>query len=366
MGHEIIMTGHGLSRSLLKNAWHRDWGCKGTHAWIQQNWFSSFLKLLLNTCILQYLPSFRKPQCTGAWNWTFRMQQGQLFDCIPHILMGFLFFLTSSPPPLRLLCLQIHYWEMDNQNETEKVKILFLPETSVRLKNLTSYTYYMVKLSAFNAAGDGPLSEPRRGRTLQSGQALRHSTSQHFTLLSLTCSRISRRHSLNGLNHNTSQVQRPNKNQVGFYSSSVTRRTFNHVLGGCWRSESCTCRESFDLRLSLVAIPASYTLPVSHLQRKKKKTIQNLFSWSGCDLISTSHRNTGSRTVVDISQSNREHMLNREHRGDKCCELIVRRVKNLWLPLLLFRNMVCLFVLIISLLFSTHQSFALSLFLVVS
>lgn len=147
--------------------------------------------------------------------------------------MGFLFFLTSSPPPLRLLCLQIHYWEMDNQNETEKVKILFLPETSVRLKNLTSYTYYMVKLSAFNAAGDGPLSEPRRGRTLQSGQALRHSTSQHFTLLSLTCSRISRRHSLNGLNHNTSQVQRPNKNQVGFYSSSVTRRTFNHVLGGC-------------------------------------------------------------------------------------------------------------------------------------
>ncbi|XP_076865315.1 protein sidekick-1 isoform X2 [Brachyhypopomus gauderio] len=62
---------------------------------------------------------------------------------------------------------KIYYWEMENQNETEKVKILFLPETSVRLKNLTSYTYYMVKLSAFNAAGDGPLSEPRRGRTLQ-------------------------------------------------------------------------------------------------------------------------------------------------------------------------------------------------------
>lgn len=97
LGHEIIMTGHGLSRSLLKNAWHRDWGCKGTHAWIQQNWFSGFLKLLLNTCILQYLPSFRKQQCTRAWNWTFRMLQGQLFDCIPHILMGFFFF---SHPPL--------------------------------------------------------------------------------------------------------------------------------------------------------------------------------------------------------------------------------------------------------------------------
>ncbi|TSK31292.1 Protein sidekick-1 [Bagarius yarrelli] len=78
-----------------------------------------------------------------------------------------------EPPPVEtqngiIQGYKIHYWETDNQNETEKVKILFLPETSVRLKNLTSYTYYMVKLSAFNAAGDGPLSEPRRGRTLQS------------------------------------------------------------------------------------------------------------------------------------------------------------------------------------------------------
>uniref|UniRef100_A0A8B9KIH4 Sidekick cell adhesion molecule 1a n=1 Tax=Astyanax mexicanus TaxID=7994 RepID=A0A8B9KIH4_ASTMX len=77
-----------------------------------------------------------------------------------------------EPPPVEtqngiIQGYKIYYWEMDNQNETEKVKILFLPETSMRLKNLTSYTYYMVKLSAFNAAGDGPLSEPRRGRTLQ-------------------------------------------------------------------------------------------------------------------------------------------------------------------------------------------------------
>ncbi|XP_073801026.1 protein sidekick-1 isoform X4 [Danio rerio] len=62
---------------------------------------------------------------------------------------------------------KILYWEMDSQNETERVKILFRPETNMRLKNLTSYTYYMVKLLAFNAAGDGPFSEPRRGRTLQ-------------------------------------------------------------------------------------------------------------------------------------------------------------------------------------------------------
>ncbi|KAK1805199.1 hypothetical protein P4O66_019553 [Electrophorus voltai] len=77
-----------------------------------------------------------------------------------------------EPPPVEtqngiIQGYKIYYWEIENQNETEKVKILFLPETSVRLKNLTSYTYYMVKLSAFNAAGDGPLSEPRKGRTLQ-------------------------------------------------------------------------------------------------------------------------------------------------------------------------------------------------------
>ncbi|XP_062868629.1 protein sidekick-1 isoform X2 [Trichomycterus rosablanca] len=77
-----------------------------------------------------------------------------------------------EPPPVEtqngiIQGYKIHYWETDSQNETEKVKILFLPETNVRLKNLTSYTYYMIKLSAFNAAGDGPLSEPRRGRTLQ-------------------------------------------------------------------------------------------------------------------------------------------------------------------------------------------------------
>ncbi|XP_036384090.1 protein sidekick-1 isoform X2 [Megalops cyprinoides] len=82
-----------------------------------------------------------------------------------------------EPPPVEtqngnIQGYKIHYWEKDNQNETEKVKILFVPETTVRLKNLTSYTTYLVKLSAFNAAGDGPLSEPRRGRTLQAAPSV--------------------------------------------------------------------------------------------------------------------------------------------------------------------------------------------------
>lgn len=64
---------------------------------------------------------------------------------------------------------QIYYWESDVQNDTEKVKVLFLPETTVRLKNLTSHTRYLVCISAFNAAGDGPRSRPSAGRTHQAG-----------------------------------------------------------------------------------------------------------------------------------------------------------------------------------------------------
>ncbi|XP_039630055.1 protein sidekick-1 isoform X2 [Polypterus senegalus] len=77
-----------------------------------------------------------------------------------------------EPPPVEtqngnIQGYKVYYWETDVQNETEKLKILFLPETSVRLKNLTSYTSYSVKITAFNAAGDGPFSEPRTCRTHQ-------------------------------------------------------------------------------------------------------------------------------------------------------------------------------------------------------
>ncbi|KAK7162105.1 hypothetical protein R3I94_004680 [Phoxinus phoxinus] len=77
-----------------------------------------------------------------------------------------------QPPPVEtqngnILGYKIHYWEKDRQNETEKELVLFVPDTSVHLKNLTSYTTYHVQLSAFNTAGDGPLSAARKGRTLQ-------------------------------------------------------------------------------------------------------------------------------------------------------------------------------------------------------
>ncbi|XP_075890891.1 protein sidekick-1-like isoform X2 [Nelusetta ayraudi] len=62
---------------------------------------------------------------------------------------------------------KIHYWERDRQNQTEKVKVIFVPDTRVHLANLTSYTPYLVTLSAFNTAGDGPPSDPRGTRTLQ-------------------------------------------------------------------------------------------------------------------------------------------------------------------------------------------------------
>ncbi|XP_061575564.1 protein sidekick-1-like isoform X2 [Cololabis saira] len=63
---------------------------------------------------------------------------------------------------------KIHYWERDEQNQTEKVKVIFVPDTRVHLTNLTSYTPYLVTLTAFNTAGDGPPSDPRGARTLQS------------------------------------------------------------------------------------------------------------------------------------------------------------------------------------------------------
>ncbi|XP_064423550.1 protein sidekick-2 [Latimeria chalumnae] len=63
---------------------------------------------------------------------------------------------------------KIYYWEFQRQNETQRLKTLFLPENRVKLKNLTGYTTYMISVSAFNAAGDGPRSVPIRGRTQQS------------------------------------------------------------------------------------------------------------------------------------------------------------------------------------------------------
>ncbi|XP_045680287.1 protein sidekick-1 isoform X1 [Phyllostomus hastatus] len=79
---------------------------------------------------------------------------------------------TWDPPPPEsqngnVQGYKVYYWEADSPNDTEKMKVLFLPETAVRLKNLTSHTQYLLSISAFNAAGDGPRSDPWPGRTLQ-------------------------------------------------------------------------------------------------------------------------------------------------------------------------------------------------------
>ncbi|XP_018771408.2 protein sidekick-1 isoform X3 [Serinus canaria] len=89
-----------------------------------------------------------------------------------HSLSASQLELTWDPPPAdsqngNIQGYKIYYWESDTLNDTEKVKVLFLPETSVRLKNLTSHTRYLVCISAFNAAGDGPRSSPTPGRTHQ-------------------------------------------------------------------------------------------------------------------------------------------------------------------------------------------------------
>ncbi|KAF3852160.1 hypothetical protein F7725_005515 [Dissostichus mawsoni] len=80
---------------------------------------------------------------------------------------------TWDTPPLEtqnglIQGYKIHYWERDKQNQSEKVKVIFVPDTRVQLSNLTSYTPYLVTLMAFNTAGDGPPSDPRGARTMQS------------------------------------------------------------------------------------------------------------------------------------------------------------------------------------------------------
>ncbi|KAM6972344.1 protein sidekick-1-like [Aplochiton taeniatus] len=80
--------------------------------------------------------------------------------------------LTWDAPPLEtqnglIQGYKIYYWERDKQNQTEKMQVIFVPDTRLRLVNLTSYMPYLVTLTAFNAAGDGPPSEPRGARTLQ-------------------------------------------------------------------------------------------------------------------------------------------------------------------------------------------------------
>uniref|UniRef100_A0A6I8SSN7 Sidekick cell adhesion molecule 2 n=1 Tax=Xenopus tropicalis TaxID=8364 RepID=A0A6I8SSN7_XENTR len=79
---------------------------------------------------------------------------------------------TWEPPPLEaqngdIQGYKIFYWEILRKNETEKVRTLFLPETGVKLKNLTGYTTYLISVAAFNAAGDGPRGQPIRGQTQQ-------------------------------------------------------------------------------------------------------------------------------------------------------------------------------------------------------
>ncbi|XP_016371581.1 protein sidekick-2-like [Sinocyclocheilus rhinocerous] len=74
---------------------------------------------------------------------------------------------TWDPPPVEaqngdIQGYKIYYWEFQLQNETERLRTLFLPELSVKLKNLTGYTNYMISVAAFNAAGDGPRSLPTR------------------------------------------------------------------------------------------------------------------------------------------------------------------------------------------------------------
>ncbi|XP_058845794.1 protein sidekick-2-like isoform X4 [Acipenser ruthenus] len=101
---------------------------------------------------------------------------------------------TWDPPPVEaqngdIQGYKIFYWEFQRQNETERLRTLFLPEGGVKLKNLTGYTTYMISVGAFNAAGDGPRSPATRGRTQQAAPSA--SSFIHFGELTTTSVNVS-------------------------------------------------------------------------------------------------------------------------------------------------------------------------------
>ncbi|TMS15293.1 Protein sidekick-2 [Larimichthys crocea] len=99
-----------------------------------------------------------------------------------------------DPPPLDaqngdIQGYKIYFWEFQLQNETERLRTLFLPELGVKLKNLTGYTTYMISVAAFNAAGDGPRSLSTRGRTQQAAPSA--PSFIHFSELTTTSVNVS-------------------------------------------------------------------------------------------------------------------------------------------------------------------------------
>ncbi|XP_069050665.1 protein sidekick-2 isoform X3 [Lepisosteus oculatus] len=101
---------------------------------------------------------------------------------------------TWDPPPLEaqngdIQGYKIYFWEFQRQNQTERLRTLFLPEGGVKLKNLTGYTTYMISVAAFNAAGDGPRSPATRGRTQQAAPSA--PSFIHFSELTTTSVNVS-------------------------------------------------------------------------------------------------------------------------------------------------------------------------------
>ncbi|KAJ7989955.1 hypothetical protein DPEC_G00309840 [Dallia pectoralis] len=101
---------------------------------------------------------------------------------------------TWDPPPADaqngdIQGYKIYFWEFQLQNETERLRTLFLPELGVKIKNLTGYTTYLVSVAAFNAAGDGPRGPPTRGRTAQAAPS--RPSFIHFSELTTTSVNVS-------------------------------------------------------------------------------------------------------------------------------------------------------------------------------
>jgi hypothetical protein len=63
-------------------------------------------------------------------------------------------------------------WQSDNQTNDERSLIVASNESSVILNGLIPYTFYKIRMHAFNVHGDGPMREAELVRTEEDGESI--------------------------------------------------------------------------------------------------------------------------------------------------------------------------------------------------
>lgn len=207
LGHEIIMIGQRLSRSLLKNAWHRDRGCKGNQAWIVFPVSWSFYWICAFCNIWHLLGSSSKP---GLWI--------ECLECSKDsFLIASLTFCDFFFPHSHYVASRFTTGRWTTRTRRKRWRSSFCPRQACDWK-----TWPATRTTWSNCLR---LTQQEMVHSVSPGEDALFSqvrlcliSLQYFislyTLLPALPS--AKHHSLNGLNHKPCYVQQPNhKNQVG-------------------------------------------------------------------------------------------------------------------------------------------------------